>query len=1061
MNKSADICQWIYQNRPWDALVETSLGESGFSEPQNAWRNLTALAGQANFQELFPAFFPAALELLAGSFNPDVALSNFERFAEKLYDKNYFYTILHGSPELLKALIALFSGSQFLSDALINDPSYFDWLKQPETLSKPKSKDLLYRDFHEMAGDRYLGDETPRLLRLFKKREYIRVGLRDLLGLAEFKETAEDISNIADVCLQIAYEFADRRLKKKHGVPFYQCADGAWKESEFAILGMGKLGGRELNFSSDIDLIYIYSSSMGETRPDPSAPDCVKITNHEYSTKLAQTVTRTINEIDRDGNVFRVDLNLRPEGHGGEIANSLASSEIYYQSWGRTWERQALIKARVSAGSEALGNEFFAMIEPFIYRKHLDFAAVDEIKSMKDKIDQDLRRKKAEKGNIKLGFGGIREVEFTVQSYQLLFGGRDKRLRGRNTLDMLDRLREGGFVPDSDRQRLRDAYIFLRNLENRVQISFGLQTHRLPRDPANLAILARKMGLSGRNPQDLIARLFEEYEKHTQFVGALFAGLFAESKKEEAREIAFQEEKKKSAFDESQFAIEALKDIPFSDPQRAFQFLQSLRDGPEFSHPTEKSVQNFYLVLPKILARCRETPKPNSAVENLVRFVEASRARETYLDILKDNDKFLELLLVLFGGSDYLSEILVKQPAFTDVLLNLESIYRFKPQEKILEELRRSPGLRGNLQAKKILLRRFKQGEELRIGMRYLIQEADLRGTLSDLSNLADAFLQIAFALACEETANQSKLAQPPPCDFAVIGMGKLGGRELNFGSDLDMVFVYDEPAGGSRGMSSEDALAHYISLSQTLVQLTSEVTTAGYAYKIDTDLRPDGSKGLLVLSLQGYEDYFNNRARTWERQALTRARFVAGHAGLGEKFLNVAHAFCYSPKLEYGDLIEISRLRERMELEIAREVQKGRNVKLGYGGLADIEFAVQILQLTRGYRHKKLRATNTLDALNLLALNGIVEQDAAERLGANYLFLRNLECALRISSPAFANNLPCETDSLAALARLMGYPKATTQELAQTLLADYEKTTQAVRSFYRKTVGSLLRTAR
>ncbi|MBI4388884.1 MAG: bifunctional [glutamate--ammonia ligase]-adenylyl-L-tyrosine phosphorylase/[glutamate--ammonia-ligase] adenylyltransferase [Nitrospinae bacterium] len=1060
MRKNADICQWIYQNRPRDAIVETALRDSGFSEPENAWKNLTALAEQANFQELFPAFFPTALELLAGAFNPDIALSNFERFSEKLYDKNYFYTILGGSPGLLKALIALFSGSQYLSDAIINDPSYFDWLKQPETLNKPKSKDLLCRDFYQMSGDRYLGDETPRLLRLFKKREYIRVGLRDLLGLAEFRETAEDISNIADVCLQIAYEFADRRLKKKHGAPCYPGADGAWKESEFAILGMGKLGGRELNFSSDIDLIYIYASSMGETQPDPSDPACVKITNHEYFTKLSQTITKTINEIDRDGNVFRVDLNLRPEGHSGEIANSLASSEIYYQSWGRTWERQALIKARVSAGSEALGNEFFAMIEPFIYRKHLDFAAVEEIKSMKDKIDLDLRQKKAEKGNIKLGFGGIREVEFTVQGYQLLFGGRDKSLRGRNTLDMLDRLRERGLVPAPDWQRLREAYIFLRNLENRVQISFGLQTHRLPRDPENLAILARKMGLTGKTRQDLIGRLFEEYERHTQFVGAFFSGLFAESKKEEVKEIASQDEKKKPAFDASRFTPDALKDIRFSDPQRAFQFLQSLRDGPEFSHPTEKSIQNFYLVLPQILARCREVPKPNSAVENLVRFVEASRARETYLDILKDNDKFLELLLVLFGGSDYLSEILVKQPALTDVLLNLESIYRFKPQEKIIDELRRNLNLCGDLQAKKLLLRRFKQGEELRIGMRYLIKEADLRGTLSDLSNLAEAFLQIAFGLACEEAADQSKLESPPPCDFAVIGMGKLGGRELNFGSDLDIVFVYGEPADGLRGISPEDALAHYISLSQTLVQLTSEVTTAGYAYKIDTDLRPDGSKGLLVLSLQGYEDYFNNRARTWERQALTRARFVAGQTALGEKFLDVAHGFCYSQKLEYGDLIEISRLRERMEIEIAKEARKGRNVKLGYGGLADIEFTVQILQLMHGYRHKKLRATNTLDALGLLALNGIVEQDAAERLGANYLFLRNLECALRISSPAFANNLPGENDSLAALARLMGYRETDAKELARALLDDYEKTTEAVRSFYRKTVGSLLRTA-
>lgn len=1051
MNTRPELCQWIYVSKSWDATLEDHLKE--YEEPQKAWENLTSLSRQANFRELFPSFFPLLLEYSAVSYDADKALSNFERFAEKIYDKNYFYTLLSESPGLLKALVFLFSGSQVLSDTLLNDPSCFDWLKQPETLHKPKSKDILFRDFYAMAGEGYL--DTPRLLRKFKKREYIRVGLKDLLGLAELKETVEDISNIADVCLQVAYEYADKTLKKKHGVPMYQDADGVWKEAEFAILGMGKLGGKELNYSSDIDLIYIYSSSRGETRVDAGSITGMKLSNHEYFSKLAQLVTKCINEITADGNVFRVDLNLRPEGQSGEIVNSLDSCETYYQSWGKTWERQALIKARVSAGSENLGKKFFTLMEPFIYRRHLDFPAVEEIRLMKNKIDESLKVKKAEKGNIKLGFGGIREIEFAVQSYQLLFGGRDKDLRDTNTLVTLDRLLEKGFLTPEDHCALKESYVFLRNLENRVQISFGLQTHILPKDEKNLAILARKMRVPGKERAELVTRLFEEYEKVTQFVGNFFAGLFVEEKKEAVKEIATRGWQAQTS--ESPLTPELLRGIPFADPDRAFQFLKVLRDGKQFSHPTEKSLQTFSLVLPKIFHLCATVPKPNAAVENLVRFVEASHSKDMLFDLFKENEKLLELFLILFGGSDYLSDILIKQPTLIDVLLNIESIYRFKPLEKIVGELQHGLKFHDDLETRKLFLRRFKQSEELRIGVRYLIKETDVPGTLFDLSNLADAFLQVIYSLAWDEINKQSKPGNVQPENFVIIGMGKLGGRELNFGSDLDIIFVYDD---SSMLTTSEEVLMNYVSLAQMIYQLAAEVTSAGYAYKIDTDLRPEGSKGVLILSVQGYEDYFASRARTWEQQSLTRARFVAGNPVVGEKFLKMAHAFVYRPKFEYGSLIEISRLRERMENELALESKKGRNLKLGYGGLADIEFTVQILQMMYGARHARLRGTNMPELLKHLATYGILGQDETEQVRNYYFVLRNLECALRIIGKQPTNHLPSDSESLASLAKLLGYQGKDNDILAKKLMDDYEATTQAVRAFYRKTIGAFLRTA-
>ena len=1031
----------IHQRQPWDETLP--LQAFGFREPETAWKNLVALAGHAQFEKLYPDFFRILLELIASSHNADMALHNFERFSEKFLDKDHLYTQLTESPSLFVALIFLFSGSQVLTDALLKEPSYVDWLSRPETLANSKSKDMLMRDFYEMAE--FQSKNIFSVLRKFKKREYIRIGLRDLLGKVGFKETVEDISNLADVCLQAAYEHADRELQKKFGRPVYQDANGNWIESEFAILGMGKLGGRELNYSSDIDLIYIYTSSQGETR-STSESSITSISNHEYFTKLALDITKSLHEITSDGNVFRVDLELRPEGNSGEIVNSLTSCEIYYQSWGRTWERQALIKARVSAGSENLGKEFFEMIEPFIYRRSLDFEAIEEIKSMKYQINKSLKGKHS-KGNIKLGFGGIREVEFTIQAYQLLLGGRDKSLRVRDSLGAMKTLYEKNILTEADYNHLREAYIFLRNLENRVQITFGLQTYLLPDNEIDLAVLARKMRIAGDSQKNLADNLMKEYETHTRFVGTLFAEQFVEKEKREAAET-LSSEWDRSRIGEEQFTESMLAEIPFlPDPKRTYRFLKSFRDGTQFSHPSVQSIQEFYSIIPKIFQQCRRVPKPDAAIENLCRFVEATGARESFLSLFQSNEKFLELLLILFGSSGMLSQILIKRPDLVDVLTDMEAIYRFKLAEKIQEDLNSALKTSPDFESKSLGLRRTKQAEELRIGVRYLIKEADLAGTLEDLSNLADVFLQTVYRIACEEQKSGNHN------DFCIIGMGKLGGHELNFGSDLDVLLVYDE---GESDPPPEGFSGYYSALSQMIYKLTSEMTSAGYAYKIDTELRPEGDAGALVLSVQGYEKYFKSRARIWEQQALVRARFVAGNAEVGKKFIEAVHQFVYQDKFEYGSLIEISRLRERMEQELAKESTKGKNVKLGFGGLADIEFAVQIIQLMHGKKFPRLRQTNTLSALKSFVALGLIDQDMAEELQDSYLFLRNLECALRIIRQTPTNTLPKDNKELAPLARLLGYEDAEIQ--AGSLLIDYDRHTQRVRKHYRKTIGNLLR---
>jgi len=1040
--------------------LQAPLSLYNFSDNKKAWTNLQCISKQVNFSRLFVDFFSNFLNLVGESYNADIALSNFERFSEKINDKDYLYSLLTESHELMKALVTLFSGSQVLTDTLLQDPSHFDWLKIPETLNASKPKDILMRDYYEMAGDEHLTSAVPSLLRRFKKREYIRIGLRDLLGNVTLTETVKDLSNLADVCLQAAYEYSNETCRKKYGAPMYEDADKNSIESEFAILGMGKLGGQELNYSSDIDLIYIYTSSVGETQKlEGCVGSWTQVSNHEFFTRLGVMLTKTIHEITSDGNVFRVDLNLRPEGQSGEIVNSLASSEIYYESWGKTWERQALIKARVSAGSEALGKKFFELMEPFIFRRNLDFSAIQEVKSMKSKINQSLKGKKIGRGHIKLGFGGIRELEFIVQGFQLLFGGKDKSLRITNTIQVLEKLCQLGFLTQKDSVRLKQAYTFLRNLENRVQISFGLQTHLLPQDDHQLAVLARKMNMEGDTPEALTKNLLMEFDSHREFVGGMFAGLFEDDEKRQSAEATSKESEQKNN-PLKELTLEQIEETEFADPKRVYQFLLTLRDGPQFSHPSGKSVKDFYAILPRILAQSAGTPKPNSAVENLVKFIEASGARDSYLSLLHENDKFLELLLILFGSSDFLSGILIKQPGLMDVLTDMNSIYRFKPQSKIAEEFTRSLSSTENFEQKQIRLRRAKQGEELRIGVRYLIKEADLMGTLGDLSNLADVYLQTVFEIACQELNKKSKVSSPLPDDFAIVALGKLGARELNFGSDLDIIYVYEESAEQNYSLPHEEILPHYVSLSQMIYKLTSEMTPAGAAYAIDTDLRPEGSSGVLVRSIEGYEKYFKDRAKVWEQQAMTRARFVAGKPEVGKRFMQVIQDFTYRGKLEYGSLIEISRLRERMEKELAKESTKGKNVKLGYGGLVDIEFILQILQLMHGHKHSRLTSTATLELVDLLADFGILSPEDTSSLKKNYLFLRNLECSLRILKQPFSNHLPKKENELGALAKLLGYKDATVSELNQKLKGDYSRATSEVRKFYIKTLDNLLRTS-
>src|SRR3990167_927109 len=400
-----------------------NLSQRGFLNPDKAEQNLKTIDVILRSQKL-DEILSIIVEVSANSFDPDRALNNFERFFVAIEDANLFKIILSDAERNLRILSYLFSGSQYLTDILIKDPSYALWILNPDILKKSRFKDEMYNDLSYMFSRAENYKEKANSLRRFRNREFLRIGLRDLMKEADTIETIEDLSNVADICLQMAYEYCHSELERKYGIPYFEDElTGLKKRCEFVILAMGKHGGRELNFSSDIDLLYIYSSDKGMTGGIESTDGKIEnqITNHEYFVQLSRMVTKMVSEITEEGYTFRIDLDLMPEGKSGDITNSLRSAEIYYESWGETWERQALLKCRPAAGSIALGRKFIEMVKPFIFRKYLDFSALREIKEMKEKINKSLEQKGSGRSNVKLGYGGIREIEFIIQSFQLIY----------------------------------------------------------------------------------------------------------------------------------------------------------------------------------------------------------------------------------------------------------------------------------------------------------------------------------------------------------------------------------------------------------------------------------------------------------------------------------------------------------------------------------------------------------------------------------------------------------------------------------------------------------------
>ena len=1003
----------------------------------------------ARLRRRFPGEAEAFCAACRRAPDPDLALAGAERYADGAGG-------LPPERDLQEALALLCGASRHLAGLLARTPALLRRAARSPDLLRPRPearmRRVLARAAARLAPDDVAG--LHRLLRRFRDREVVRIALRDLRR-ARMPEVLDELSSLGTSCIDAAVRFHDRRLRARHGPP----AGLAAREpgAGFCALAMGKLGARELNFSSDVDLIYVYFAD-GQTEGESP------LHHFAYFARLAELVTESLAKATEDGFVFRVDLNLRPDGRSGPIVNSVRAAELYYQSFGRSWERNALLKARPAAGDLQVGEELLRLLEPFVWRRSLDTSVLEEIQAMKARIDA---RAGAEgKEDLKLGRGGIREGEFFVSALQLLHGGRLPEVRERSTLQALDRLLYAGVVPTRDRDALADAYLFLRRAEHRVQMMDARQVHRLP--PAGERHgLARAMAFPDEE------RFDAALAAHRDRVAGLFRGLLGTGTGEWALDPELALLADAQVEDDARRADLARR-RGFGDADRVLAAIDVLaRRRTPFS-PTGDPVQAVAL-----LAEVLATPDPDQSLSHLADFAAALHSPEPYFRMLQDHRRATRLLLSLFGTSDFLSKRFLRHPELIDALLRDDQVALEKDAARLEAELGERlgtipAGLHPDdaLERKLAELRRFKNEEVLRVAVHDIAGSLPLASVAAQLSDLAEVLVRAALAVAEEEAAAKGR---SPPSRLCVVAMGKLGGRELGYHSDLDLIFLYrsnrgdeappDPPLAPGQAPSPAPALAgtagdpRYARLAQRFLSFLQVPLREGVLYKCDTRLRPSGNQGALVSSAEGFTRYHLGGAASpqvqsqlWERQALLRARCVAGDRELFEELRGtVLEPVLFGATPDRAAMgAEIRRMRERMEAELGKESTRGKNPKTGRGGLVDVEFAAQYLQLAFGHDHPALRSPNTPTVLARAREAGLLREPRFQALSRGYDFLRRLELRLRIVHDYTVDHLPPPGRPLDQLARRLGYYGT---DPASRLLADYGRVTEAVREAFEEVV--------
>ncbi len=915
----------------------------------------------------------------------------------------------------------------YLATLLTRDPTRLMRVATDPYLRREKPLAVIAAELEAAIATASDADGLARALRRVRADELVRLGARELaLGLDT--EVGRELAHLADACFDAAIRFHDARLRVRHGAPRWSDDAGTEHDATLCVIAMGKHGGLELNFASDVDVIYVYSSDAGAAGP---------LSLHEYFAKLATAVTQALGDVTADDVVFRVDLRLRPEGSRGAIANSLAQTERYYETFGRPWERQAWLKARPCAGDLALGDEVMTTLRPFIHPRVTSPTIVDDVMALNRRIKAELVHKwtaappprpdepPSRRGppvgiagfDVKNGVGGIREIEFFVQALQLIHAGRRPELRARGTLAALDGLLFAGLVADEEHHALHRAYRWLRHVEHLLQLEGGLQTQRMPREAAAREVLAGRLLLGSE------AELEATLADHTARVAHLFATL-GEPVADEATEAM-------ARLGRGELPAEAeaaeLARLGFADPAGAARELEHARKRP-WSPWGPAATGPVASVGATLLAEIAHAADPDAALRHLGDLIGKRGAAWSVWRLLDENRPLLRLLVSILGASEYLARAVIDRPELIDLLVEVGAA----PPHTDLATLTRDADRRlaaahaadpGDEELWWSTLAELKNGQVLRVGL------ADFAGRLGPLEVCGEltaiARVCLEHGLARVESTLRTRHGVPrrsdgSPARMAVLGLGKLGGAELGYAADLDVVFVYDGD-GESDGARPLPTVEYMTRVAQRLVTALHVRTPRGRLYEVDTRLRPSGSQGLLVSSLAGWRRYHASEARRWERQALIKLSPVAGDAELGAQVAAEAASWLWTPPAPAPATIaaEIVAMRDRMEKELGSPT----DLKVGRGGIIDVEFAAQFLQLAHGHAHPGLRTPSTSAALTAAREAGVAPAHPLELLEEGYRFWRLIEHRMRVVHDRPVRHLPRDPVELGRLARRCGFP--------------------------------------
>ena len=859
------------------------------------------------------------------------------------------------------------------------------------------------RELYQRVYNAVIASESDEELysRLRQQRNWMmgRIALRDLTGLADLDETIAATSELADALVASSLDWHYDKLCKRYGTPM---GAESGRPQKMIVIGMGKLGGRELNYSSDVDLIFAYAEGGSTEGAEKS------IGNDQFFLRLGQALNKSLVDMTEDGFVYRVDMRLRPFGDAGPLACSFSSLEHYYEIHGRAWERYALVKARIMAGDLDSGRALFDILRPFVYRRYVDFTAMQSLRDLKVMIAEQVAKKGMEE-NLKLGAGGIREIEFIAQAFQLVHGGRYPELQSRSLMPTLKTLRKLEFLEEEVFTGLITAYRFLRAAENRVQMWNDQQTHSLPTNGVQQLALAQSMGYESYDA------FYAALNAHREFVEHQFRTFFAqeEAVKPKSELSAFWRE---DILDENaQNEIEAVGEIG----DDVLKLVRDFKVSRSVQTLSKDGLERLDETMPLVLEALIRSNVKIETVKRVISVIESVIKRSVYLVLLKENPDSLNHLIRLCEASAWMADMLVKYPALLDQLLYERDLYTPLVAQDLKQEVMSL--LENASMDEELFMDQLRQWRHAQV---FRVAAADLMGKLpvmkvSDyLTWIAEAVLHVAVEFAWSLQKEKSGLPgglKPGGVrnPFMILGYGKLGGIELGFGSDLDVVFIYEGVPSGAQAISktgrSTDNAVYFIRLGQKVISILSAIMPSGRLYEVDSRLRPNGNSGMLVTDIESYKAYIENKAWVWEHQALVRARAVAGDDQSVNAFENFRTEFlCKQRDVEHIKT-EVVDMRKKMRDALDKSNEDCFDLKQGSGGIVDIEFIVQFMVLAYSSQYPELaRYSDNAHVLNAVGECGLLSKTQVEKLLEAYQVYRSKYHRLALANESGVINPDC-----------------------------------------------------